>query len=79
LKEEHLVKKGKELDMSDWTVYTPRTAVPQQSNGYDCGVFCCQFAECCAAEKSFRFSQQNMPDYRKSMVVEILRAKLRTR
>jgi len=36
--------KGEQLDPKEWSDAVPR--VPQQHNGYDCGVFVCKFAEC---------------------------------
>jgi hypothetical protein len=32
---------GLELDLSDWTDHSPAD-IPQQANGYDCGVFTCK-------------------------------------
>ena len=51
---------------------------PQQENGYDCGVFTCQFLETISrGEESFRFSQKNMPYLRRRMIWEIGNATLR--
>ena len=50
---------------------------PQQENGYDCGVFTCQFLETLSrGEESFRFSQKNMPYLRRRMIWEIGNAAL---
>lgn len=51
--------------------------VPQQENGYDCGVFTCQFLENLSrGTDRFNFSQKNMPYLRQRMIWEIGRARL---
>ena len=53
-------------------------STPQQENGYDCGVFTCQFMEAISrGEENFNFSQQDMPYLRRRMIWEIGNAKLR--
>jgi sentrin-specific protease 1 len=32
-------KKGMEIDKQEWSLVSNRTNVPQQANGFDCGVF----------------------------------------
>jgi sentrin-specific protease 1 len=71
--DEYKAKKGVELDISDWTTYTPGNSIPQQENIYDCGVFVCQFAESITSGNSIEFvNQVDMPYYRKRMMLEIL-------
>ena len=51
---------------------------PQQENGYDCGVFTCQFLESLSrGEESFIFTQKDMPYLRRRMIWEIGHAILR--
>jgi sentrin-specific protease 1 len=51
---------------------------PQQENGYDCGVFTCQFLEALSrGEEAFRFTQQDMTYLRRRMIWEIGHARLR--
>jgi sentrin-specific protease 1 len=51
---------------------------PQQENGYDCGVFTCQFFERLSrGEEYFNFTQADMPYLRRLMIWEIGHAKLR--
>lgn len=51
---------------------------PQQENGYDCGVFTCQFLESLSrGEERFAFTQANMMYIRRRMIWEIGHAKLR--
>ena len=50
--------------------------VPQQGNGYDCGMFACAFANLAgldvkASEYKTHFTQQRMPNMRKQMVVQL--------
>ena len=52
--------------------------LPQQENGYDCGVFTCQFLKALSrGQERFAFTQRNMPYLRKRMILEIAQAKLR--
>ncbi|XP_061599738.1 sentrin-specific protease 2 [Cololabis saira] len=77
LKEEHKVKKGRELDGSRWTVGSLKSNdVPQQKNWSDCGVFACKYADYIAKGKSLTFKQCHMPVFRKLMMWEILHQKL---
>uniref|UniRef100_A0A1A7WYE3 SUMO1/sentrin/SMT3 specific peptidase 2 n=1 Tax=Iconisemion striatum TaxID=60296 RepID=A0A1A7WYE3_9TELE len=77
LKEEHRVKKVKELDSTKWTVGSLKTGeVPQQKNGSDCGVFVCKYADYIAKAKPLTFKQCHMPLFRKLMMWEILNQKL---
>jgi sentrin-specific protease 1 len=50
--------------------------IPQQHNGYDCGVFACMFAEAASRRSKFLFTQEDMPSLRRRMVYEILTKKL---
>ena len=46
---------------------------PQQTNGYDCGVFLCQYAESISRRMHPSFTQSNMPSLRRNMVWEIMK------
>ena len=50
---------------------------PQQENGYDCGVFTCQFLQALSRGEDFGFFQVDMPYLRRRMIWEIGNAKLR--
>ncbi|KAK2826431.1 hypothetical protein Q5P01_020645 [Channa striata] len=77
LKEEHKVKKGRELDSVKWTVGSLRaTEIPQQKNGSDCGVFSCKYADYIAKGRPLTFKPCHMPLFRKLMIWEILNKKL---
>ncbi|GJE87785.1 Ulp1 protease domain-containing protein [Phanerochaete sordida] len=75
---EHRNKKKKPFDFTGWVDWT-LDDTPQQENGYDCGVFTCQFLETLArGEERFAFTQSNMHYLRRRMIWEIGHAKLRT-
>ena len=61
--------------MSGWKQVIAKK-IPQQTNGSDCGVFACKYAEYSSRRARFTFSQSNMPDFRKRMVWEIVKNKL---
>ncbi|KAK7904187.1 hypothetical protein WMY93_016794 [Mugilogobius chulae] len=77
IQEEHKVKKGRELDVSKWSVCSMRAhEIPQQKNGSDCGVFACKYADYIAREQPLTFKQCHMPLFRKLMIYEIVHQKL---
>lgn len=73
--DEHLDKKGSELDLSGWTLECCDD-VPQQNNGSDCGVFACCFAELLSRRRELRCTQHAISKYRRQMVYEILNKRL---
>lgn len=76
LNKESLDKKGKPFDFTGWVDYQALDA-PQQYNGFDCGIFTCQFLEYLSRgkESPFNFTQKDMPYIRKRMIWEIGNAK----
>ncbi|KAF9647497.1 cysteine proteinase [Thelephora ganbajun] len=78
LDDEHRNKKKKPFDFTGWVDWVDETT-PQQENGYDCGVFTCQFLQALSRgeEDGFGFSQVDMPYLRRRMIWEIGNAKLR--
>ncbi|KAI0085606.1 hypothetical protein BDY19DRAFT_964756 [Irpex rosettiformis] len=73
---EHKNKKKTPFDFTGWEDYTLEDT-PQQENGYDCGVFTCQFLETLSrGEERFAFTQSNMLYLRRRMIWEIGHAKL---
>lgn len=74
---EHRNKKKKEFDFTDWENWAPDDT-PQQENGYDCGVFTCQFLQALSQGRDdFIFTQKDMPYLRRRMIWEIGNARLR--
>ncbi|KAG1757869.1 cysteine proteinase [Suillus lakei] len=72
---EHRNKRKKPFDFTGWQNHNPEDT-PQQENGYDCGVFTCQFLESLSrGEEEFHFSQRDMAYLRRRMIWEIGHAK----
>lgn len=45
LQDEHQDKRKAPMDTSGWDISSPADKLPQQRNGFDCGVFLCIFAD----------------------------------
>lgn len=74
---EHKNKKKKPFDFEGWEDYILEDT-PQQENGFDCGVFTCQFLEALSRGlETFDFTQDDMPYLRRRMIWEIGLAHLR--
>ena len=58
-----------------WCTVFPHK-LPQQKNHYDCGVFICMYARQLACNGSFNFTQQDIIQIRRHMVIELLFKKL---
>ncbi|XP_055300805.1 sentrin-specific protease 1-like isoform X2 [Sitodiplosis mosellana] len=75
LKDEYRDKKREEFDMSGWQKENVLGLnIPQQDNGYDCGVFSCMYAEFITRNQSLNrdsFSQNDMIYFRKKMTYEL--------
>eukprot|EP00742_Colponemidia_sp_Colp-10_P008167 GILJ01008823.1.p2 GENE.GILJ01008823.1~~GILJ01008823.1.p2 ORF type:complete len:436 (-),score=65.68 GILJ01008823.1:2219-3526(-) len=74
LVDEYKDKKGGDLDTTMWRKRNAKSSVPRQSNGYDCGMFICKFAECVSEDRSWDFDQSQMRTFRKRMVLELISA-----
>ena len=57
-------------------IVMPKTKVPQQTGGLDCGVFVCLTAEHLSRGAGLEFTQQEMPHFRLKMMAEIAGRKL---
>ncbi|XP_020805395.1 LOW QUALITY PROTEIN: sentrin-specific protease 1-like [Drosophila serrata] len=75
LQQESLDKRKQPFDTSDFKIESVPN-VPQQTNGSDCGVFSCMFAEYISPDAPITFSQENMDYFRKKMILEISDGKL---
>ncbi|XRB10840.1 JmjC domain-containing protein [Pseudoscourfieldia marina] len=66
-------------DVESWPVLFPQD-IPEQRNGWDCGVFAATYAEVesrrMGRPKHFGFDQRDMPDLRVRMCVELLDQKV---
>ncbi|XP_047117790.1 sentrin-specific protease 1-like isoform X1 [Schistocerca piceifrons] len=72
---EKMDKKQQKFDYDGWKTENVKR-IPQQMNGSDCGVFSCTYAEFICRNAAFRFSQKDMPYFRRKMVYEILSKEL---
>ncbi|XP_027585167.2 sentrin-specific protease 2-like [Pipra filicauda] len=77
LQEESREKRKLELTASEWTLRSlSPEEIPQQTNGSDCGVFVCKFADSISRDKPITFTQEHMPYFRRKMVWEIIHQQL---
>ena len=78
LKDEAKDKKGiVDLDTSDWKLLDREPEVPQQANGYDCGVFSIMCADYLSDDLPINsYSQGEMPSYRVKIGCSILRGSI---
>lgn len=65
----------KELGYGSYEMLTS-VPCPQQENAADCGVFTCKMVEVLSREQPLLFTQQDMPNLRMQMTLEILSRKL---
>ena len=77
LKVEYKRKKKAELDIEKFAKEIVQDC-PKQENDGDCGGFVCQVAEFLSRNVTPRFSQQDMPFFRKLMFYEITMKRLLT-
>lgn len=75
VEEEYKDKKKSVYDTSGWSDYMPKN-VPNQENGYDCGVFTCMFMEFSSVEEPFAFRQKHMKYMRQRIAHEIMSVQL---
>ena len=60
-----------DYNVDDWTDLVPKN-IPQQNNGYDCGVFTLKYADFLSASLPLTFDQEDMPLFRRRIAAEIL-------
>ncbi|CAI0466745.1 unnamed protein product [Linum tenue] len=63
-----------DIDLSEWEYEFPED-LPEQLNGYDCGMFMIKYADFYSRGLGLCFSQENMPYFRLRTAKEILRLK----
>lgn len=75
--DEAKVKKGWDTyDLNCWTLVDHGGDIPQQSNGFDCGVFSCIFADFDTDDLPFNFAQVHMPNFRLKICLDVVRGEL---
>lgn len=67
-------KTGKEMDVSSWKQEFVED-LPEQKNGYDCGVFMIKYADFYSRDVGLCFDQEHMEYFRQRTAKEILRLK----
>ena len=72
VKERKGSKMKKKLAPGEWTLVPTEKDTPQQTNGCDCGVFTCMFADYLGAGEALNFSQADMPHFRYRVGARIL-------
>jgi sentrin-specific protease 1 len=72
--DEHQDKKNSRYDLTGWQNVTLRD-IPQQENGFDCGVFMLKFADFLSLNRKPTFSQTNMKYFRRKLAFDILNKK----
>jgi len=75
LKDEMRDKKKVDGNWEDWKLVECQPDTPQQTNGVDCGVFSCAFADYLSRDRPLTFTQKNIPEYRERLVLSILNGK----
>ncbi|KAG2263830.1 hypothetical protein Bca52824_070909 [Brassica carinata] len=65
-------KSGKDIDVSSWDMEFVED-LPQQQNGYDCGMFMLKYIDFFSRGLGIYFSQEHMPYFRLRTAKEILR------
>ncbi|KAG6428127.1 hypothetical protein SASPL_112376 [Salvia splendens] len=65
-------KSGKDIDLNSWEKEFV-TELPEQLNGYDCGVFMIKYADFYSRDIGLCFSQDHMPYFRQRTAKEILK------
>lgn len=67
-------KNGKYIDINSWKLEFVED-LPEQENGFDCGMFMLKYADFYSRDIGLCFSQEHMPYFRSRTVKEILRLK----
>ncbi|CAN6894181.1 unnamed protein product [Brassica oleracea] len=65
-------KSGKDIDVSSWEMEFVE-GIPQQQNGYDCGMFMLKYIDFFSRGLGLCFSQEHMPYFRLRTAKEILK------
>ncbi|KAL7526301.1 hypothetical protein ACHAXR_001415 [Thalassiosira sp. AJA248-18] len=72
LKDEHRVKRGEELDTTEWRLVPCTRDTPRQKNDYDCGVFTCMISDFILKDCPLVFSQTHIDKCRDRIALSIL-------
>ncbi|KAG7401358.1 hypothetical protein PHYBOEH_001774 [Phytophthora boehmeriae] len=76
LRDESEHKKKQKFDDEGWELVSTTPDTPSQTNGSDCGVFSCMFADYLSQGLPLSFKQKDIPFHRHRMVLHISRGYL---
>lgn len=76
IKDDAKDKKQIDLDVSEWKLIDRQPNVPQQENGYDCGVFCITCADYVSDDLPLDYDQDYVTENRTRIAAAILRGSL---
>lgn len=68
-------KKTDRGDWDEWQLIGYTEDIPQQHNGFDCGVFTCMFADALSRGMPLCFTQQHITPFREHITLSILNGK----
>lgn len=74
--DESLNKKKIAIDVNDWKLISQEPHVPQQHNGYDCGVFTIVCSDFISDDLPLKYSQNDISNMRQKIGCDILRGSL---
>ena len=76
LRDEHQSKKLTTFDPKEWKLQSKTDIMPQQENGYDCGIFLLMAADYLMAQLPFTFNQSQANRVRQKVGTDIVRGQL---
>ena len=72
IKDEAADKHGLSLNIHEWNTYSRSHEIPQQGNGWDCGMFAIIAADFLSDNLPLRYTQNDMPSFRLKVGLRIL-------
>lgn len=76
IQDEHIDKKKTPLPDADaWELVPTQGDTPRQTNGFDCGVFTCMFADFLSKDTALVFSQKHISQCRERIALSIMKGK----
>jgi len=76
IQDEHIDKKKTPLpDADSWELVPTQRDTPRQTNGHDCGVFTCMFADFLSKDTALVFNQDHIDQCRERIALSIMKGK----
>ena len=76
LQDESIKRNGANFNLNEWELISTTDKVPQQENGFDCGVFTIMYADFITDDLPLKFSQNEMPLFRRKICANVLRGSI---